>query len=115
LVALFTDDDGGPTVSADRYAWLKYEIALWGRQQVAENIRLDASKYRLSEHGAVWEAEVYRDDWSAAGVTSLRVTNAVWVRGGRIAAFASKLLDPRDAERLGDRWRPGAVPEPHTP
>ncbi len=111
LVALFTDEDAGPTVTADRYAWLQFEIALWAEQQVAMNIRVDASDYRLTEHGAAWEAEVYRDDWSGRGVSSLPVTNSVWVHGGKLANFTSVLRDGRDAERLGGLWRPGAAPE----
>ncbi len=111
LVALFTDEDAGPTVSADRYAWLKFEIALWAEQQVAMHIRVDASEYRLTEHGAFWEAEVYRDDWSASGVASLPVTNAIWVHRGKVANFTSTLREGRDAERLANLWRPGATVE----
>jgi hypothetical protein len=111
LLALFTDEDAGPTVNADRYAWLKSEIALWAEQQVARNIHVSASQYRLTEHGAAWEAEVYRDDWSASGVASLSITNAIWVHDGKLANFTAKLVDQRDAERLADRWQPGATPE----
>jgi hypothetical protein len=30
---------------------------------------------------------------------------------GQLADFTSSLKDPRDAERLGRLWRPGATPE----
>jgi hypothetical protein len=32
LVDLFTDEDGGPTVNADRDAWQRFEIREWARQ-----------------------------------------------------------------------------------
>jgi hypothetical protein len=111
LVALFTEEDAGPTVTADRSAWQKFEIALWAEQQVRANIRVEAHDYRLTEHGVAWDAEVYRDDWAALGVAALPVTNSIWVHAGKLADFTSTPRDRRLAERLGDLWRPGAAPE----
>jgi hypothetical protein len=114
LVALFTEEDAGPTVTADRYAWQKFEIRLWAEQQVAANIHVEAYDYQLSADGAAWDGEVQRDDWSARGVPSLLVTNSVWVQHGKLAAFTSQARNARDAARLGELWRPGASPERRT-
>jgi hypothetical protein len=63
LVALFTEDDAGPTVTADRFAWQNFEIRLWAQQQIQANIRTEGFDYRVTERGAAWNADVYRDDW----------------------------------------------------
>jgi hypothetical protein len=110
LVALFTAEDAGPSVSADRYAWQKFEIALWAHEQVRANIRVEAYDYRLTQHGVEWDADVYRDDWAALGVRGLQVTNSVWVHQGKVANFSAIPRDPRDAERLGNLWRSGSTP-----
>jgi hypothetical protein len=111
LVALFTDEDAGPTVTADRSAWLKFEIALWAELQNGMNIHVEAYDYRITEHGVAWEADVYRDDWAALGVTTVPVTNAIWVHRGQLANFTSTLRNPQDAQLLGDTWQPDALPE----
>jgi hypothetical protein len=111
LVAVFTEEDAGPTVTADRSAWQKFEIRLWAERQVRANIDVEAHAYWLTDHGAAWDAEVYRDDWAALGVDVLPVTNSVWVHAGKLADFTSTPRDRRLAERLGDLWRPGAAPE----
>jgi hypothetical protein len=111
LAELFTDDeDSGGTVHADRYAWNKFEIRAWAQRQVRANTHTDARDYRVTEHGAVWNAEVYREDWRQLGVDSLRVRNSIWVHDGKLVDFTSKPLDPHDAERLGHLWQPGASP-----
>jgi hypothetical protein len=111
LVELFTDEDAGPTVTADRFAWQKFEIRLWAQQQTDAGIRTEAFDYRVTEHGAAWSADVYRDDWRAVGVTPLRVSNSIWVHNGHLADFTSQLSEPSDLPRLGQLWQPGAVPE----
>ncbi len=111
FVELFTESDAGPSVSADRYAWLKSEIRLWAQQQADLNLSMDARDYRVTEQGAVWDADVYRDDWIAVGVAPLAVTNAIWVHDRKIAIFSEQPRNPIDAARLGILWRPGAVPE----
>ena len=77
LVELFTEADSGPSVTADRYAWQKFEISLWAQQQVRMNIRMEAYDYRLTGQGVTWDADVYRHDWAALGVKVLPVTNAL--------------------------------------
>ena len=42
---------------------------------------------------------------------SCAVSNSIWVHNGQLADFSSTLSEPRDAERLGDLWRPGAAPD----
>jgi len=111
LTDLFTDEDGGPTVMADRYAWLKSEIRLWAQLQADKNIHIDAYDYRTTEQGAAWSADVYRDDWTAVGVDPLRVTNSIWVHNGKIANFTEVARDSIDTEQLGPLWRPGSSPE----
>jgi hypothetical protein len=111
LVALFTEEDAGPTVAADRYAWQKFEIRVWAERQVAGNIHVEAYDYRISEHGVLWEADVYRDDWGAIGVTPLPVSNAIWVHHGKLASFTSTPRNPHDAQLLGGAWQPDAEPE----
>ena len=113
LVELFTDEDAGPTITADRFAWLKYEIHLWAERQAGMHIQMSAHGYWLTEEGAAWDAEVYRDDWAAVGIPALHVTNSIWVHEGRIANFTSRADNPREAELLGDLWRPGAKPSWH--
>ena len=54
LVELFTEEDAGPTVTAERFAWQKFEIRLWAQRQAEMNIRVKAHDYRLTEHGAAW-------------------------------------------------------------
>jgi hypothetical protein len=112
VVGMFTDENSGPTVTADRYAWQKFEIRLWAQRQVAAGIRTEAFDYTASEHGATWGANVYRDDFSALGVEFVPVTNTIWVHNGKLADFTSTLNEPRDFERLGVLWQPGSVPEP---
>jgi hypothetical protein len=116
LVELFSDDDAGPSVSADRYAWLKFEIRLWAQKQADTNLRMQAHEYRITEQGAEWDADLYRDDWTAAGVAPLEVTNSIWVHNGRIANFTETLRTSTDADRLANLWQPGTAPErPPTP
>ena len=110
VVEMFSDEDSGPTVNADRRAWQKFEIRLWAEQQVAAGIWTDAYDYRTTEQGAVWSATVSRDDWAALGVDSVHVTNSIWVHNGKLADFTSTLPDARDVQRLGDLWRPGSAP-----
>jgi hypothetical protein len=111
LVDLFTEEDAGPTVTADRSAWQKFEIRLWALRQVEAGIRMEAHDYRVTQHGAACRADVYRDDWSALGLTSLAVTNSIWLHKGRLADFTSRLTKPGDLLRLGRLWQPGVVPE----
>jgi hypothetical protein len=108
LVELFTEDDSGPTLSADRYAWQKSEIRLWAQQQAAANIHVTAYDFQLTDTGATWNADVFRDDWQEWGVSLLPVANTIWVHDGKLADFTSTLRDPQDAERLSGLWRPGA-------
>jgi len=111
LVDLFTDEDAGPTVTADRFAWQKFEIRRWAEGQVEMHINAPAYDYRLTQHGAAWDADVYRDDWAALGVPALAVTNSVWVHNGKLANFTSVPRSPADTQPLGVRWRPATVPE----
>jgi alkylation response protein AidB-like acyl-CoA dehydrogenase len=80
----------------------------WAEQQVQMNIHADAYDFRMDEHGAAWEAIVYRDDWAAIGVHALTVTNAIWVNNGKIASFTSVAKNRMDVDQLGNLWRPGA-------
>jgi hypothetical protein len=111
IVELFTDEDAGPTVYADRSAWQKFEIRLWAGRQSDMNIRIAAYNYRVTEQGAAWDADVYRDDWASTGVQALSVTNSVWAQNGKLTNFTSTPRRPLDAEQLGTLWRPGATPE----
>jgi hypothetical protein len=111
LVELFTDEDAGATVSADRYAWGKFEIRLWAEQQVRAGIWSEAYDYQVTEQSAVWNAEVYRDDWQAMGLTAVPVRNSIWVQDGRLADFTSKPREPGVLLRLGRLWQPGVAPE----
>jgi len=111
LVELFTEEDAGPSITADRFAWQKFEIRLWAEQQVQAGIRMEGYDYWATEHGAAWSADVYRDDWPALGVTALRVSNSIWVHNGYLADFTSELREPSDRLRLGRLWQPGVVPE----
>jgi hypothetical protein len=111
LVELFTDEDAGASVSADRYAWLKREIRLWAQKQADANLRMQSHGYRITEQGAAWDADLYRDDWSAAGITPLQVTNSIWVHNGKIANFTETLRNARDRELLANLWQPGTAPE----
>jgi hypothetical protein len=111
IVELFTDEDAGPTVSADRSAWQKFEIRLWARRQADMNIRIAAYDYRITEQGAAWDADVYRDDWASVGINALPVTNSVWVHNGKLTNFTSTPRSTLDAEQLGNLWRPGSTPE----
>ncbi len=110
VVGMFTEEDSGPTVNADRRAWQKFEIRLWAQQQIAADIRAEAFDYRATEQGATWSANLYRDDWGAS-VEFVAVTNSIWVHNGQLADFSSTLSEPRDLQRLGDLWRPGAAPD----
>jgi hypothetical protein len=111
VVTMFTDEDSGPTINADRHAWQKFEIRLWVEQQVAAGIWTEAYDYRTTEHGATWSANVHRDDWAALGMAIVPVTNSIWVHNGQLADFSSTLTEPRDVQHLGDLWRPGAPPD----
>jgi len=111
LLTLFTEEDAGPMVSADRFAWQKFEIRLWALQQVAANAYADAYDYQATERGASWSADMYRDDWRAVGAERVSVTNTIWVHNGEVAEFTSRLVEPSDLELLGPLWRPGAAPE----
>jgi hypothetical protein len=108
LVSLFTDEDAGPTVSADRSAWLKFEIRVWAEQQFRSGIRVEAHEYWLTEQGAAWNADVCRDDWHDLGVRRLPVTNSIWVHNGKVANFTSRPRQPIDVAQLGGLWQPGA-------
>ena len=111
LMELFTDDeDGGGTVHADRYAWNMFEIRAWAQRQVRANTHIEVRDYRVTEHGATWNAEVYREDWRQVGVDSLGVLNSIWVHDGKLVDFTSKPLDHHYAEQLGRLWQPGASP-----
>jgi len=110
VVQLFGEEDSGPTVTADRYAWGKFEIRLWVQQQVQASIHIEAYDYRSIEVGAAWNADVYHQDWRQLEYP-LRVTNTIWVHNGKIADFTSKPSNPSDAWHLGYLWRPGSVPE----
>lgn len=111
LVDLFSEEGPGATVHADRYAWTRFEIRLWAQHQVRANIRIDAYDYRATEHGAAWDATVYREDWRELGVDALPVINTIWVEDGKMTDFTSRLANPHDAERLQHLWRPGSVPD----
>jgi hypothetical protein len=111
VVELFTEEDAGATVTADRFAWEKFEIRLWALQQAQGGFRGEAYDYRVTEHGAAWSADVYRDDWRALGVTAVRVLNTIWVHNGYVADFTSELGEPSDQLRLGRLWQPGTIPE----
>jgi hypothetical protein len=115
VVELFTDEGSGPTVNADAYAWHKFEIGQWAQQQVSANIRVEARNYRLSEYGATWDADVYRDDWAALGVQSLPVTNSIKLHNGKLATFTSEPEQPRDVQALGILWRPSASVAANSP
>jgi hypothetical protein len=110
LVELFTDEDGGPTVNADRFAWQKFEIRVWALQQVAANVHADAYDYETTDFGATWNADMFRADWSLLGAQRVRVTNSIWVHHGRVADFTSRLSDPSDQLLLGQLWQPGTAP-----
>jgi hypothetical protein len=109
LVELFTEEDAGSTVTVARFAWQRFEIRLWAQQQIQAGIRTQAYGHRVTEHGADWQADVHRDDWSALGLTALAVKNSIVVHNGQLAAFTSILSDPRDLQRLGRLWQPGTV------
>jgi hypothetical protein len=111
LVELFSDEGGGPTVTADRYAWLKSEIRLWAQRQADTNIRVDPYSYSNTAQGAAWEADVFRDDWTAVGIAPLQVTNSISVRNGKIASYTETPRNAIEAEKLGALWRPGSTPE----
>jgi hypothetical protein len=108
LVELFTEDDSGPTVRADRYAWQKSEIRLWAQQQAAARIHVTAYDFQVTETGAAWNADVFRDDWQEWGVSLLPVANTIWVHEGKLADFTSTMRDPHDAKLLSGLWRPDA-------
>src|SRR5262249_7343933 len=112
LLDLFTDEDAGPTVTADQYAWLKFEIGVWAQHQADMDVHVDAHDYRLTEHGAAWDADVYRSDWAAAGVRAMGVANSIWVHSGKVARFSSRARSAVDAAQLGSLWRPGATSDP---
>ena len=112
---LFTEEDAGATVNADRFAWGKFEIRLWAQQQVRAGIRTEMHDVWLTEHGAAWNADVYRDDWLALGLKVLPVTNTIWVHNGHLANFTSQPTEPGDLLRLGRTWRPGARVRAGTP
>ena len=114
LVELFTDEDAGATVHADRFAWQKFEIRLWAEQQVAAGIWTDAYDYRVTETGATWNADIYRADWSNVGVESVAVVNSIRIHKDKLADFTSTLSDSRDLQRLGRLWQPWVKPRaPH--
>ena len=75
------------------------------------NIRIAAYDYRITEQGAAWDADVYRDDWASVGINALPVTNSVWVHNGKLTNFTSTPRSTLDAEQLGNLWRPGSTPE----
>jgi len=112
IVEMFTDEDSGPTINADRYAWQKFEIRLWAERQVQANIHVVAYDYQVTEHGVAWRADLSRDDFRALGVESVPVSNSIWVHDGKLADFTSVLEDPRDVERLGVLWWPGRIGSP---
>jgi len=112
LVSLFSEDGPGATVHADRYAWTTFEIRLWAQHQVRANIRADVDEYQITDHGAAWNATVYRDDWRDSGMESVPLLNSIWVEDGKIMDFTSKLANLGDAERLAQLWRPGSLPDP---
>ena len=111
VVAMFTEEDSGPTVIADRYAWQKYEIRLWAIQQAAANVHAVAYDLRETEHGVEWTAQLTRDDFRALGLEYVTVTNTLWVHNGLIADFTSVLADPRDEKLLRGLWRPSQAPD----
>jgi hypothetical protein len=106
VVEMFTDEDSGPTVNADAYAWEKFEIRLWAQRQALQRIHVTGYDFQVTEHGATWNADVFRDDWQEWGVDLLPVSNSIWVHDGRIANFTSVLRDPSDARRLSSLWEP---------
>jgi hypothetical protein len=110
LVALFTDEDAGPMVYADRYAWQKYEIRLWAEEQVVAGIHTVPYNLQVTEHGATWSAELYRDDFRALGLETVPVTNSIWVHNGKLAVFTSTLDNAADEHQLGALWRPATAP-----
>jgi len=111
IVGLFSEDGPGATVHADRYAWTAYEIRLWAQKQVDENVQADGYAYEAFDHGAVWAATLYRDDFQAAGVDAVALHNTIFVEDGKIADFTATLVNARDRAQLGDLWRPGSAPD----
>jgi hypothetical protein len=111
LVELFSEEDAGATVSADRYAWGKFEIRMWAEQQVRAGIQMEAYDYQDTAQGAAWNANVYRDDWLAAGLTAVPVRNSISVLHTHVADFTSRPREPGDLQLLGRLWQPGAAPE----
>jgi hypothetical protein len=67
VVDMFTDEDSGPTVSADAYAWEKFEIRLWAQRQAVHKIHTTAYDFQVTEHGAEWNADVFCDDFQEWG------------------------------------------------
>lgn len=111
VAQLFGDEDAGPTVNADRYAWQQFEIRLWAEQQARASIAVEAHGPVAIDRGAVWDADVYREDWRQVGVNPLRVTNTILMRNDKLADFTSKPADPLAMAQLGRLWRPGSAPE----
>jgi hypothetical protein len=120
LVQLFSEEGPGATVHADRYAWTKYEIRLWAQQQVRANIQIDAHDYWVTDHGAAWNATVYRQDWRELGVNALPVLNAISVADGKLMDFTARRRThstPSGCSTCGGRGRypitrPGELDSP---
>jgi len=106
VVDMFTEDDAGATVTADAYAWTKFEIRLWAQRQALQRVHVSAHDFQVIERGAAWNADVFRNDWQIWGVSLLPVSNTIWVHDGKIANFTSILRDPRDARLLSSLWEP---------
>jgi hypothetical protein len=105
LVAMFTDEDAGPTLTAEVWAWQKFEIRRWTEDQVLANISIDGYAYRATSSGASWYATVHRDDWQAFGADPVLVANSIAVKDGRLEDFTSRLRNPLDAGVLASVWR----------
>ena len=111
LVDMFSEEGPGATVHADRYAWTRFEIRLWAQHQISENIAVAVDEYWATDSGAAWNADVYRADMRALGISALPVFNTIFVQDGKVMDFTSTLANPSDAERLQHLWRPGSVPD----
>jgi hypothetical protein len=105
LVAMFTDEDAGPTLTADAWAWQKFEIRRWAEDQVLADITIDGYAYRASSTGASWYATVHRDDWQALGADPVLVADSIVVQNGQLENFTSRLRNPLDAKMLASVWR----------
>lgn len=109
MVALF---DAEATVTADRYAWTRFEIHLWARAQIAASIVMEPEgPYQAVPNRAMWTARVRRADWRERGADWVRMANQILTQDGHIMDFTSVPLDGASVIPLGNLWRPGSTPD----